>query len=203
MGLPNPERPMKKAIFHATACLFFFLFSCRKEHFPEKLPTPEFKEFIIPQGQHYAMENNTKPVETSELKFVVRFDSSAIYETKNPENQNDINKLYGFSDNDDQHHVYSARFGWRWSDNALRIFAYDYNNGTRSFKELGIVKIGTENSCSITVSGNKYIFSLNGAETVMPRESTTELAEGYQLYPYFGGDESAPHAITIWIEMLP
>jgi hypothetical protein len=142
-------------------------------------------------------------VKLSRLSFKVKFDSSAIYTTGKAENQKDINKLFGFSDNNALHHEYSARFGWRWSDNALRIFAYDYNNGTRSFKELGIVKIGTENSCSITVSGNKYIFSLNGAETVMPRESTTELAEGYQLYPYFGGDESAPHAITIWIEMLP
>jgi len=36
----------------------------------------------------------------------------------------------------------------------------------------------------------------------MPRESTTTMAEGYQLYPYFGGDETAPHDIFIWIEKL-
>lgn len=84
------------------------------------------------------------PVEYAELKFVVKFDSSAIYNTVDPSNQYDINKLYGFSDNDSLHQRYSARFGWRWSDNALRIFAYVYNSGVRSSKELGAILPGTE-----------------------------------------------------------
>jgi hypothetical protein len=162
-----------------------------------------FTQYTISKGAQYCDTNNFVAVKLIRLSFKVKFDSSAIYTTGKAENQKDINKLFGFSDNNALHHEYSARFGWRWSDNALRIFAYDYNNGTRSFKELGTIQIGAENSCSITVSGNKYIFNLNGAETVMPRASTTELAEGYQLYPYFGGDESAPHVISIWIEELP
>lgn len=165
--------------------------------------SPAFVQYTISKGAQYCDQNNLAPVKLSCLSFKVKFDSSAIYTTVKSANQNDINKLFGFSDNNAVHHEYSARFGWRWSDNAVRIFAYDYNNGTRSFKELGTVQIGAENSCSITVSGDKYIFNLNGAETVMPRASTTELAEGYQLYPYFGGDESAPHVISIWIEELP
>ena len=200
LGLPNPKRPMKKGTFHAAACLLLLLCSCRKEKLPERLSTPGFKEFIIPQGQHYATENNTKTVETSELKFVVRFDSSAIYQTKNPENQYDINKLYGFSDNDDQHHVYSARFGWRWSDGALRLFAYTYNNKVRESKELGVAPIGADIACSIKVQGNAYFFSVNDKKITMPRSSSTAAAKGYQLYPYFGGDEPAPHEVRILIK---
>ena len=169
----------------------------------QAIPSSAFVQYTISKGAQYCDQNSLAPVKLSRLSFKVKFDSSAIYTTAKPANQKDINKLFGFSDNNAMHHEYSARFGWRWSDNALRIFAYNYNSGVRSFKELGTVKIGAENSCSITVSGNKYIFNLNGAETVMPRASTTELAEGYQLYPYFGGDESAPHAISIWIEELP
>ena len=60
-------------------------------------------------------------VEYSERKFVVKFDSTSIYNTLIPSNQYDINKLYGFSDNDSVHHLYSARFGWRWSDQARKL----------------------------------------------------------------------------------
>ncbi|MEO5783498.1 MAG: hypothetical protein ABIQ07_09520 [Ginsengibacter sp.] len=38
-----------------------------------------------------------------------------------------------------------------------------------------------------------YLYSL-------PRTSTTAKAIGYKLYPYFGGDETAPHEIDIWIK---
>jgi len=34
----------------------------------------------------------------------------------------------------------------------------------------------------------------------MSRASTTTEAEGYKLFPYFGGDESAPHTISIWMQ---
>lgn len=152
------------------------------------------------KGKHYSNKNGIKAVKTSNLSFVVKFDSSAIYTTVKAENQTDINKLFGFSDNNAKHHEFSARFGWRWSNNALRIFAYTYNYGKMSFAELGTVEPGTENNCSISVSGETYIFSLNGFKTSMPRASKTTEAEGYKLYPYFGGNEPAPHEITIWIK---
>jgi hypothetical protein len=136
------------------------------------------------------------------MNFVVRFDSSAIYETQLAENQYDINKLYGFSDNNTDHHQYSARFGWRWSDKALRLFAYVYNEGAVTSKELTRIDIGTEINCSIKLNGAHYLFTANGTTTEMPRLSTTEKAKGYQLYPYFGGDELAPHQINIWISPL-
>jgi hypothetical protein len=160
----------------------------------------DFVKYTIAQGQQYCDKNGFSQIQLSELKFAVRFDSSAIYQTIDPGNQLDINKLYGFSDNNALHHDFSARFGWRWSDNALRLFAYVYNNGIQTNKELGTVAIGAENSCSIKVAGDKYIFTLNGKADTMPRASTTAKAVGYKLYPYFGGDEFAPHTISIWIK---
>jgi hypothetical protein len=161
-----------------------------------------YTEYTIFKGQQYCDKSIYVPVKCSEISFKVKFDSSAIYTTINKKNQSDINKLFGFSDNNAAHHEFSARFGWRWSDNALRLFAYDYNNSVMSFKELGTIRIGVENDCSIKVSGDKYIFTLNGIETTMPRASTTAVAEGYKLFPYFGGNELAPHNISIWIEEL-
>jgi hypothetical protein len=162
----------------------------------------QFVSYVIQKGNQYCSGNSYKSIETPEMKFIVKFDSSAIYETQSPENQYDINKLYGFSDNNMDHHQYSARFGWRWSANALHLFAYVYNAGNVTSKELTTIAIGTEISCSIKVTSSNYLFTVNETTTQLPRMATTEKAKGYQLYPYFGGDEVAPHDITIRIKNL-
>jgi hypothetical protein len=190
---------MKNPILYAAAWLLLFCCSCSKESLSENLSTNGFQQFTIPKGQHYASNNSVKAVELAELKFTVKFDSSAIYQTVNPENQYDINKLYGFSDNGEQHHQFSARFGWRWSDGALRLFGYTYNKGARAEKELGTVAIGSDVQCAIHIAGEAYRFTMNGKTIVMPRMSITTTGKGYQLYPYFGGDEVAPHDVRIWI----
>ena len=162
----------------------------------------KFIQYTIQKGNQYSDQGIYEPIETGELKFAVKFDSSAIYETKIPQNQYDINKLFGFSDNNADHHQYSARVGWAWNDNALRLYAYVYNQGIRESKEIGTIAIGSIANCSIKVDGSQYIFKINELQVEMPRLSVTEKAKGYQLYPYFGGDEAAPHPINIWIRMI-
>jgi hypothetical protein len=188
--------------------LLFLLSSCEKSQegvVPINHPggsTLQFIKYSIRAGQQYCDQSVYKQTNYTGLKFIVKFDSSAIYQTVAADNQYDVNKLYGFSDNNDEHHHFSARFGWRWSDGALRLFGYIYNNGVMSFEELGIISIGTENACAIKITAANYVFSLNNTTKSMPRASTTATAVGYQLYPYFGGDETAPHDITIWIKQL-
>jgi len=158
--------------------------------------------YVIEAGAHYSNQNALRSTELDEQRFTVRFDSSAIYSTSNPGNQFDINKLWGFSDNNGQHHQFSARFGWRWSQGALRLFGYVYNNGQLTFKELGTVAIGAEHACAIRVAQRQYYFTLNGRTDSIRRTATTPRGKGYQLYPYFGGNEPAPHRVTIWIREL-
>ena len=62
------------------------------------------------------------------------------------------------------------------------------------------VAIGSELHCSIKVQGEVYQFTVDGKTETMPRMSTTQNGKGYQLYPYFGGDEGAPHDVRIWIK---
>ncbi|HEX8314904.1 MAG TPA: hypothetical protein VF609_07925, partial [Flavisolibacter sp.] len=81
---------MKNPFSLAIVCLYLFCCSCSKETPLQNLSTPAFQQFIIPKGQHFATGNNLRAVETSELKFVVKFDSSAIYQTTDPENQHVI-----------------------------------------------------------------------------------------------------------------
>ncbi len=185
--------------------LIVILSSCSKlnttGHYPPDPAVPgSFTQYRIPKFQHYAEQSVYTSISREELRFHVKFDSTAMYTTKEAGNQYDINKLYGFADNDALHHQYSARIGWRWSDGALRLFAYVYNNALVSYEELGIVSIGAEHSCSIKIKADTYIFSVNGVSKTLPRQSTTIKAQGYKLFPYFGGDETAPHDISIWIK---
>ena len=190
-----------KKIFCITGFCLLFFSACKKDD--EQIPpAPAFINYTIRQGQQFCDQTIFSPVEYTELKFVVKFDSSAIYTTIDPINQYDINKLYGFSDNNSDHQKFSARFGWRWSTNALHIFAYVYNDGILTWKELGTVQIGDENNCSIKVADQQYIFSLNNSSEILHRSSTTRAAIGYKLFPFFGGNESAPHDITIKIKEI-
>ncbi len=84
-------------------------------------PATTFTNYTIKQGKQFCDQSTFSSVQYTELKFVVKFDSSAIYSTIDPSNQYDINKLYGFSDNNAEHQKFSARFGWQWSDKALHI----------------------------------------------------------------------------------
>lgn len=161
----------------------------------------QYSTFKIQQGAHYCDQNNIKPVRISEMKFIVKFDSSAIYQTVDPENQYDINKLWGFSEDTDNHYN-SARIGWSWNNDAMRLYGYVYANGILNYQEITPVSIGSEITCSIKLAGNTYLFTVNGMGISLPRGPSTSEALGYQQYPYFGGDEAAPHLITILIKSL-
>lgn len=199
-------KTMKKSVLYGAALLLLGAAACQKENVSANLSTPlsapratGFVQYVIPKGEHYSLGNVFQPIDGAVLAFTVRFDSSCIYRTLLPENQWDINKLYGFSDNGGLHHQFSARIGWRWSNNALRLFAYTYNNALRQAKELAVVPIGKEIRCAIEVSKSSYLFRVDNKQDTMPRLSTTSMAQGYKLYPYFGGDEAAPHDVRIWI----
>jgi hypothetical protein len=165
-------------------------------------PVSKTVMYTIKQGQQFCDKNSYTPVNISELKFKVKFDSSAIYTTINSANQGDINKLYGFSNNNAQHHQFSARFGWRWYNSSLEIFAYIYNNGVVTYQKVGNAIIGITAEYSIKVQTKTYQFTLGNNIVIMPRASSTSTGLGYKLFPYFGGDELAPHDVKILIEDL-
>lgn len=183
--------------------------SCRKENQMPNLAAAEtlgatastttFTTYKIRAGQHYCDQNTLKSISTSQMNFVARFNTSAIYTTALAVNQYDINKLWGFSEGYN-HQYNSARVGWRYSDNALRLFGYVYSKGTRYSQEICTIPFDTDISCSIKLNGTTYLITANTTTVTLPRGSTTTKASGYQLYPYFGGDETAPHDITIGLK---
>lgn len=182
--------------------LFCSMVSCIKSVDTVAKKTPSstgFREYIIPKGEHYAAGNSLATVNKKSIAFRVRFDSSCIYKTILAENAGDINKLYGFSDCASRHQVNSARFGWVWNGKAIELHAYCYSESVRSIKLLGSVAIGQEIDLELGVEQGKYVFTTGEKKELMPRSCTADRADGYQLYPYFGGDETAPHDMRIYI----
>ncbi|MEO5984416.1 MAG: hypothetical protein ABIP80_02860 [Ferruginibacter sp.] len=163
--------------------------------------TEKYDQYNISRGNHYCDESTIKAINFSEQVFNVKFDSTAIYKTIVPLNQYDVNKLYGFSEGMDPH-VNSARIGWAYLDDTLRLYAYSYKEGVRETQEISPVLIGNVINCSIKLENKSYIFSVNGKKVRLDRSSDVPIATGYQLYPYFGGLESAPHKISIFIKEL-
>jgi hypothetical protein len=162
----------------------------------------DFITYKIKAGNHEVDNNFNAPFTGSSIKFQALFDSSCVYKSAIPENQNDINKLYGFSDCSSQHQSNSARFGWNWREGALRIYAYTYVNGQRQDKELGTAELNETTSFKIETRDNSYVFTYHGIETVMPRHCTGGVGIAYKLLPYFGGDEVAPQEIRIKIRNI-
>lgn len=163
----------------------------------------KFVEYVIPKGSHFSIrEDSIVWINTSELVFEVIFDSSAIYSTINPNNQGDINKLYGFSDNNDYHQTNSARFGWRWYNKQLQLHTYVYNEEKRSSQLIRSIPFNQPLKCAILVKDKKYLFAIEKDTVVMKRSSQQSSAVGYRLFPYFGGDEPAPHEIKIKVKEL-
>lgn len=176
------------------------LFSCsRHSDFIISPMGGEISVFTIRKGFHESGQYGFHPVSCTHFLFSVIFDSSAIYKTFHPENQEDINKLFGFSDNNDFHHEYSARFGWNWARDSVRLYAYVYNAGTMISQEITAISIGQNYHCSIGVESDQYSFNVDNKTIFLPRTSTGDTAKGYLLFPYFGGDETAPHDIRIII----
>lgn len=158
--------------------------------------------FVVQKGEHYASPRLVQSLQSNTLDFRATFNESAIYEFEDKSFQDSKNKLLGFSDCNSLHHDNSARFAWQWYNGRLEIFAYCYVNGERKEEFLGIVKLNEENRYKLKVMDGNYIFQLNNQEPVhMERAETCDRGMYYMLWPYFGGTLSAPHDISISIQI--
>jgi hypothetical protein len=172
-------------------CLILALFSCKKI-------TRNYNTFTIKKDTHRSTNsinysNNTK------FNWDIEFDSSAIYSTKDTNNQLDINKLIGWSDCGLDHLESSIRFGWRWINDTLEIHWFKHENGSFSFDKIAKIDICKPYNYRLKIHDWDYELQVDGVKVFVPRNCVRQRRR-YQLYPYFGGDETAPHDITIKIK---
>jgi hypothetical protein len=161
---------------------------------------PDAILYLIPKGQH-STQSPFKFVDRTAIRFEATFDNSARYSTAVASNQADINKLYGVSDCGTNHHLNSARFGWRWYQDRLEIHAYTYVQGKRNTAYITTVQPEQKNVYELELGDEEYTFRVNEKSLSLPR-GCSQLSSGYQLYPYFGGNEPAPHDVTIRIKEM-
>ncbi len=139
------------------------------------------------------------------LAHKVTFTDSCIYKTKDKKNQKDINKLFGLSYG--WHHKNSIRFGWRCNGDRISILAYMYRDDERvnEWDEniyIEDIDINKEYSFEISFGDGNFLLAIFDKDKLI---GTTILKAGnlyplgYYLNPYFGGDEKAPHDISIKI----
>lgn len=178
--------------------LVITLFSCQKE-FDTLTHRHRWVEYTIPKGDHKSSYDVAQFTGT-ELKFKCVFDNSAIYNLNNT-NQGDINKLYGFT-YELNPHINSARFGWNYdiASQKIRIYAYTYINKVRSFHLITSIELNREYEYSILLSNRGYSFIIDNKIYEVQAERVVGTA--WYLYSYFGGDETAPHDITIRIKEI-
>lgn len=165
------------------------------------------------------------------ISYRVRFTASCRYvlpqEEKMPEEQRDINKLFGFGYWDwkallkfkKPHHVDSARIGWRYSKSRdeCELLAYVYRNKLKTWVSLGFCVIELDYPVSIIekrigplysvgaygeMFSGEYRFEFNNrpAGPVLPFDH--EKRWKYRLNPRFGGDHAAPHPISLFLRKL-
>jgi hypothetical protein len=164
------------------------------------------KKFRINKNFHYSWGLHHFGITfKNKIAFRAKFDKSCLYDLKNVNNY-DINKLFGFSTTF-FHHNQSARIGWRRHDDySLEIVTYSYNNGDRVDETLlGIVKPNQVFTCTIedTETHYKYTFYSNDEfNSVLDEKKKDKVLFKYLLWPYFGGNQTAPHDMIMYIERI-
>lgn len=193
---------MKKVLAYLLFSICLFL-ACNEPI--EVDPETGFEIFTIPASEHSSIMRYETFVGQG-IDVTVKFDDSAVYTLQNAGNQGDINKLIGFSNCGQHHHNESARFGWRWYENELQILAYAYLEGTLHYELMGAIATDEEVDLTLMVEEERYHFSGNGLQSVsLARTGTCESGENYWLWPYFGGNATAPHSVRIEMkrEVIP
>lgn len=161
--------------------------------------------FLIKKDIHYSNQFLYKSLnilnQSRFLSYVVVFDNTCVYEL-NSQDQEDINKLFGFSLGFN-HHKDSARFGWFYQDGTIHLHAYIYDRGVRKSKLIKNLDLNTEYILTLVDEGNNWLFSVDDSWSMVVEyriEKSSNFKIGYKLWPYFGGNNPAPHDIQIKLE---
>ena len=96
---------------------------------------------------------------------------------------------------------YSIRFGWRWFDDSLEIHWFRHQHSQFTFSKIKSVELCEPCSYSLEFKDTKYILCVDGTCVELDRTCSNQYKK-YKLYPYFGGQEKAPHRIKIKIKNI-
>ncbi len=157
-------------------------------------------EYLIKRDKHRSCHSFKLFYDCKRMTKLVTFTDSCIYKFGDVDDL-DINKLFGFSFG--YHQTDSVRFGWHPTTyNKIEIFAYIYSNTKRIIQSIGEIDLNKEYKFEILLyNDSMYQFIILENERILfdkiVNRGETKHKIGYQLYPYFGGNRTAPHDIKI------
>lgn len=180
----------------------------------------EFKDFIIHKGKHYGgylinLLGFKFPLHPFPYFYDKKFkqkvsiifkDASYVIED---DDKYDINKLFGlgFGWN---HHDNSVRFGWLWNDvkKYVEVYYYWYDEKIRQYERVQYSFYeGIEYKFEIVLNDNNWammnIYDFRDKVIGSKIIRNIDVKKfGAHLYPYFGGNKTAPKDIVISIKKL-
>jgi hypothetical protein len=161
------------------------------------------------------------------MEYEVTFHDDCRYHLDGGD-QGDINKLFGLGFTNawkvlpiftvaaiglpfilwEEHHKFSARFGWTWDieHERIAIFTYCYNHKIRESQEIQLVPLNTPLRYRLQIQPDWYTFSILNKkdETLVWRAipSGHKKQVSFPLNPYFGGNQYAPQDIHLTLNKI-
>lgn len=163
-------------------------------------------KYTIKKGKHRSKFFRFGFTFKKSVSFDACFGHNCLYKPFPRPDTKDINKLCGFSTTI-FHHKQSGRVGWRCvEDNGeIELVTYSYDSGKRDVSDQQVlVKVKPNVWFNIEIIDHEthyeYIVKYMGKTyTNNDHKKYDWLPFKYLLYPYFGGNNSAPHDMDIFL----
>lgn len=161
------------------------------------------KAYIIKAGEHFSAHPIKPYLGKTSFTVTVNFDESCRYNLDSID-QLDVNKLFGISFGN--HEDNSIRLGWAYNLDTLKmdIFTYTYEDGARKINKIGSCNLSVDIVIKLKLDFSGGTYQTTSLISIPEEQVFTykypALRMGYYLYPYFGGNNPAPHDMIIYME---
>lgn len=173
-------------------------------------------DFLLKKGKHSSTPRKFRIYAcTTKFEWNVKFSRECWYEKEKVEFTG-VNKIRGVSFG--IHHekpwgkwkltkwlVNSALIGWQPQFNDLEkekisLYLYYDVNGIEYREIFKTVKVDEEFKITYTIKDDGVYININDESTQYRMRTKTWLRLGYHLFPYFGGQSTAPHDMVVTIK---
>jgi hypothetical protein len=167
--------------------------------------------YLIKKGNHYASMSFFEKIgaigwniRTLSVKFVFR--KECWWAPPRNQDDHDLNKLagIGFGTN---HHQNSVRLAWVpdfENEGMIQVYGYTYDEKTEGQKLtmtfIKSVRVLETNTGKIESRDGVYYITVNDV-TIRMDNVNPDPNLCFRLFPYFGGNNTAPHDMTVELEM--
>jgi hypothetical protein len=172
--------------------------------------SPDMKPYTIKKGNHYANISLFEKLfsfgwKVKRSAYNFKFHSECWWAPPRNSDDNDLNKLCGIGYGTN-HQENSARLAWRPDFNVpgkieIYGYVYDQQSGGHISKYITSVQTGVNCTGLITSTDTTYVIMVNAVSVTM-QNNIKDPNLCFHLYPYFGGNNTAPHDMVIELEFI-